>query len=74
MTCFPGQEITRWPPQLQLCTFTSSHPFYTCSLTAALCSGTAVDGHVRSGTAKPTFPYTKMIFFHFQTNLIPVIN
>lgn len=74
MTYYPGQEITRWPPQLQLCTFTSSHPLYTCSLTAALRFGTAVHGQVHSVTAKPTFPYTKINFFQFQNNLIPVIN
>lgn len=75
MTCYPGLEI-RWSPSLQLCTLTSSHPFHTCSLSAALCFGTVFHGHVHRGTAKTTFPSTKFFFFfpQFQTNLIPVIN
>lgn len=76
MTCYSGQETTRWSPSLQLSTLTSSHPFHTCSLCAALCFGTAFHGHVHSGTAKTAFPSTKIwgFFLQFQTNLIPVIN
>lgn len=63
ITCCPGQEVTRWPPQLQLCTFTSILTFYIFSFTVALYFGTAIQGHTHSGNTKSTFPYTGMIIF-----------